>query len=172
MSKSRWSCMHNHNKALSGDFDVVLVLTRKRISLSTDMYMFLQCNDVTHLDSWTCPSCTSSLAYGRWQLPRWSGSYWTDKIAFSGSYLLSEMSFWTKLGFVLGGLSLCFNCSIPRARFASYHHIRETLKRVCLYTLLSLHLSLSLSSLGVLQSSELYTFRWRCSRRSRFVRST
>jgi hypothetical protein len=27
---------------------------------------------------------------------------------------------------VLGDFSRCFNCSIPRARFASYHHTRET----------------------------------------------
>ncbi len=46
--------------------------------------------------------------------------------------------------FVLGGLSRCFNCSIPRARFASYHHTRETLKRARSCTLLSPQLSLSL----------------------------
>jgi hypothetical protein len=47
--------------------------------------------------------------------------------------------------FVLGGLSRCFNCSIPRPRFASYHHTRETLQRVRLCTLLSPQFSLSLS---------------------------
>jgi len=46
--------------------------------------------------------------------------------------------------FVLGGLSRCFNCSIPRARFASYHHTRETLKRL-VRAHSSLHRSLSLS---------------------------
>ncbi len=44
---------------------------------------------------------------------------------------------------VLGGLSRCFNCSIPRVRFASYHPTRETLKRARLCTLLSPQLSLS-----------------------------
>ena len=48
--------------------------------------------------------------------------------------------------FVLGGLSRCFNCSIPLARFASYHHTRETLKRALfVHTSLSMILSLSLS---------------------------
>ncbi len=52
--------------------------------------------------------------------------------------------------FVLGGLSRCFNCSIPRARFASYHHTRETLKRARSCTLLSLNsLYLSLSPVKV-----------------------
>ncbi len=45
--------------------------------------------------------------------------------------------------FVLGGLSRCFNCSIPRVRFASYHPTRETLKRARLCILLSPQLSLS-----------------------------
>ncbi len=46
--------------------------------------------------------------------------------------------------FVLGGLSRCFNCSIPRVRFTSYHHTRETPKRARSCTLLSPQLSLSL----------------------------
>jgi hypothetical protein len=100
--------------------------------------------------------------------------------------------------FVLGGLSRCFNCSIPRARFASYHHTRETLKRARSCTLLSPQLSLSLtftsqsllafvfysiSALSYLprartsaprrsQATLLYCFSLRCSRRSRFVRPT
>ena len=78
---------------------------------------------------------------------------------------LSNNSLWTKLSFCFGGLitlfgqnfrlvlgglsrcfnclSRCFNCSIPRARFASYHHTRETLKRDSLCTLLSPETSLS-----------------------------
>ena len=100
--------------------------------------------------------------------------------------------------FVLGGLSRCFNCSIPRARFTSYHHTRETLKRARSCTLLSLQLSLSLifTSQSLLafvfysiisfsylsrartsdprrsQDTLLYCFTLRCSRRSRLVRST
>jgi len=100
--------------------------------------------------------------------------------------------------FVLGGLSRCFNCSIPRARFASYHHTRETLKRACSCTLLSLQLSLSLiftsqsllafvfysiSAISYLprartsaprrsQATLLYCFSLWCSRSSRFVRPT
>ena len=47
--------------------------------------------------------------------------------------------------FVLGGLSRCFNCSIPHVRFASYHHTRETLKRVLFCAHFSLHNSPQLS---------------------------
>ena len=41
--------------------------------------------------------------------------------------------------FVLGGLSHCFKFQLFHTpwKFGSYHHTRETLKRVCLYTLLS-----------------------------------
>ncbi len=59
--------------------------------------------------------------------------------------LLHTHLFGQNFRFVLGGLSRCFNCSIPRARFTSYHHTRETLKRARLCTLHSPQLSLSLS---------------------------
>ena len=103
--------------------------------------------------------------------------------------------------FVLGGLSRCFNCSIPLARFASYHHTRETLKRGFVCAHFSLHdpLSLSLSPVKVkefqlsffyniialsylprartsaprrFQGTLLYCFTLQCSRSSRFVRPT
>jgi hypothetical protein len=100
--------------------------------------------------------------------------------------------------FVLGGLSHCFNCSIPRARFASYHHTRETLKRL-VRAQSSLHNSLylsfsqvkvfylsffySISTLSYLprartsaprrsQATLLNCFSLWCSRSSRFVRPT
>ncbi len=56
----------------------------------------------------------------------------------------TQFFFGQNFRFVLGGLSLCFNCSIPRARFASHHHTRETLKRL-VRAHSSLHRSLSLS---------------------------
>ena len=48
------------------------------------------------------------------------------------SWPLSRLhnSLWTNLSFCFGGLITLFHCSIPRARFASYHHIRENSKRV------------------------------------------
>ena len=101
----------------------------------------------------------------------------------------------------MGGLSRCFNCSIPLARFASYHHTRETLKRGFVCAHFSLHdpLSLSLSPVKVkefqlsffyniialsylprartsaprrFQGTLLYCFTLQCSRSSRFVRPT
>jgi len=112
--------------------------------------------------------------------------------------LMFGVLFGQNFRFVLGGLSRCFNCSIPRARFARYHHTRETLKSARLCTLLSPQLSLALSpasqsllsfvfySISALSylprartsaprrspATLLYCFSWWCSRHSRFVRST
>ncbi len=113
-------------------------------------------------------------------------------------YKYTRSLFGQNFRFVLGGLSLCFNCSIPRVRFASYHHTRETLKRARSCTLLSPQLSLSLiftsqsllafvfysiSALSYLprertsaprrsQATLLYYFSLWCSQSSRFVRPT
>ena len=62
---------------------------------------------------------------------------------------------WTKLSFCFGGRITLFHCSIPRGRFTSYHHTRENLKRVCLFTLLSPQLSTTLS-----QKTEVFSFRF------------
>ncbi len=64
-------------------------------------------------------------------------------ITLTRANALVSAAFGQNFRFVLGGLSRCFNCSIPRVRFASYHPTRETLKRARLCTLLSLQLSLS-----------------------------
>ena len=79
-------------------------------------------------------------------------------VLFWGAYhtvSLFHTSLWTKLSFCFGGLITLFHCSIPRARFASYHHTRETLQRVCLCTLLSPQLSPSLSL-----KTEVFSFRF------------
>jgi hypothetical protein len=51
----------------------------------------------------------------------------------------------TNLSFCFGGLITLFQLFHTPCKFASYHHTRETLKMVCLCTLLSPQLSLSLS---------------------------
>jgi len=64
------------------------------------------------------------------------------------SELRGTSSLWTKLSLCFGGPITLFHCSVPRGRFTSYDHTRESLKGVCLSTLLSPRLSflLSLSS--------------------------
>ena len=57
--------------------------------------------------------------------------------------------------FFEGGVITLFHCSLPRVRFASYHHTRETLKRVCLCTLLSPQLSTGLS-----RKTQVFNFRF------------
>ncbi len=64
-------------------------------------------------------------------------------------------SLWTKLSFCFGGLITLFHCSIPRKRFGSYHHTRETLRGVCLCTLFSSQLSTTLS-----RKTEVFRFRF------------
>jgi hypothetical protein len=106
----------------------------------------------------------------------------------------------TKLSFCFGGFITLFQLFYTPCKFASYHHTRETPKRACLCTLVSLRLPRSLSL--VIQSflslsfvfysisalsyllrartsvprrcpvTLLYYFGWWCPRRSRFFRST
>ncbi len=95
----------------------------------------------------------------QWWLPPFStvcslsffGQNFRFSLCFSldKTFVLPKRKFWSPKT-VLGDLSRCFNCSIPLARFASYHHTRETLKRVLfVHTSLSMILSLSLSPVKV-----------------------
>jgi hypothetical protein len=68
---------------------------------------------------------------------------WTTLSSLDKTFVLLWGTYHVR--FVLGDLSHCFNCSIPRVRFASYHHTREPLKRTRSCTLLSPQLSLSLT---------------------------
>jgi hypothetical protein len=77
------------------------------------------------------------------------------------------MFFGQNFRFVLGDLSRCFNCSIPRARFASYHHTRKTLKRT-----LFVHTSLSMTSLSLSLSLQSKCFSFRFLQYSFFKLST